>query len=210
CRRPRQLKWSVAVRVTWGRPPGLPKPGRPGGLPPHPSGNRPPAWAFGPRREALMAKNKATIPWRRGGATFTHNPYSPGHRWLFDGGVEVPASSSPQVVPVPMSVPAAVDPEEAFVAALASCHMLWFLSIAAKRGVVIEEYRDEAVGELTKDEAGKWAMTVVTLRPAVTVGGERRPSRAEIEAMHREAHEQCFIANSVRTDVRCEPAGLPE
>ena len=156
-----------------------------------------------------MAKNQATIEWQRGGATFIDNRYSRGHRWLFDGGVEVPASSSPHVVPVPMSVPAAVDPEEAFVAALASCHMLWFLNIAAKRGFVIEQYRDEAVGELAKDDAGMLAMTTVTLHPAITVGGERRPSRAEIEAMHCEAHEQCFIANSVRTDVRCEPVGLP-
>ncbi len=155
-----------------------------------------------------MAKNLATIHWRRDGAKFTDNRYSRRHRWLFDGGVEVAASSSPHVVPVPMSVSAAVDPEEAFVAALASCHMLTFLYIAAKRGFVIDEYRDEAVGDLAKNESGKLAMTVVALHPAVTFEGERQPSRAEIEAMHHEAHEQCFIANSVRTEIRCEPVGL--
>ncbi len=157
-----------------------------------------------------MGKNMATILWQRDGATFTDNRYSRGHRWLFDGGVEVPASSSPHVVPLPMSVEAAVDSEEAFVAALSSCHMLSFLFIAAKRGFVIDEYRDEAVGELAKNEAGRVAMTVVTLRPAIAVGGKRQPSRAEVEAMHHEAHEQCFIANSVRTDVRCEPVGMPD
>src|SRR5262249_57910543 len=129
-----------------------------------------------------MATYQATVVWQRAGAAFTDNRYSRGHRWLFDGGVEVPASSSPHVVRVPMSVEAAVDPEEAFVAALASCHMLTFLSIAAKRGFVIEAYRDEAVGDLTRDESGRWAVTVVTLHPAIQVAGERRPSRAEVEA----------------------------
>jgi organic hydroperoxide reductase OsmC/OhrA len=152
-----------------------------------------------------MAKNIATIQWQRDGAAFTDSRYSRGHRWQFDGGVEVPASSSPHVVPLPMSVEAAVDPEEAFVAALSSCHMLAFLFIAAKRGFVVDEYRDEAVGELAKNESGKLAMTIVTLHPAIAVGGERQPSHAEVEAMHHEAHEQCFIANSVRTDVSCEP-----
>jgi len=106
-------------------------------------------------------------------------------------------------------VAAAVDPEEAFVAALASCHMLWFLSIAAKRGFLIDSYRDAAVGEMAKNSAGKLAMTEVRLRPAIVFGGERRPSRAEVEEMHHEAHEQCFIASSVKTDVRCEPVDLP-
>lgn len=155
-----------------------------------------------------MENYTATVLWQRDGATFTDSRYSRGHRWLFDGGMEVPASSSPHVVPLPMSVAAAVDPEEALVAALSSCHMLSFLFIAAKRGFVIDEYRDDAVGELARNEAGKLAMTVVTLRPAIAVGGERQPSSAEVEAMHNEAHEQCFIANSVRTAVRCEPSGM--
>ena len=157
-----------------------------------------------------MAVNRATIVWQRDGATFTNNRYSRAHNWLFDGGVEVPASSSPHIVPLPMSVESAVDPEEAFVAALASCHMLSFLFIAAKRGFVIDEYRDEAAGDLDKNEAGKMAMTLVTLRPAIVFGGERQALRADIEAMHHEAHELCFIANSVRTEVRCEPVGMPD
>jgi organic hydroperoxide reductase OsmC/OhrA len=127
-----------------------------------------------------MGQYTAVVLWERNGAAFTDNRYSRGHRWRFDGGIEVPASSSPLSVPVPLSVAEAVDPEEAFVASLSSCHMLWFLSIAAKRGFLIERYRDEAVGE-------------------------RMPSRGELDAMHHEAHERCFIANSVKTDVRCEP-----
>src|ERR1700752_1483038 len=100
-----------------------------------------------------MAEYKATVAWQRDGAKFTDNRYSRGHRWSFDGGVEVPASSSPHVVPLPLSVEAAVDPEEAFVASLSSCHMLFFLSFAAKRGYVVESYRDEAVGTMAKNEA---------------------------------------------------------
>ena len=154
-----------------------------------------------------MGQYKAVIIWERNGAVFTDNRYSRGHRWQFDGGIEVPASSSPHVVPLPLSVAAAVDPEEAFVAALSSCHMLWFLSIAAKRGFLVESYRDEAVGVMAKNAAGKLAMTQVTLRPGVVFGGEERPQSGEVAAMHHEAHEQCFIASSVKTDVRCEPAG---
>lgn len=152
-----------------------------------------------------MAEYKTVITWNRDGALFTDNRYSRGHRWLFDGGVEVPASSSPQVVPVPLSVAAAVDPEEAFVASLSSCHMLWFLSIAARRGFVVESYQDEAVGVLGKDASGKLAMTRVTLHPDVRFGGDRQPGEQEVMAMHDDAHEQCFVARSVRTEVLCEP-----
>ncbi len=155
-----------------------------------------------------MAEYKSVVIWSRDGATFTDNRYSRGHRWLFDGGVEVPASSSPHVVPLPLSVAAAVDPEEAFVASLSSCHMLSFLYIAAKRGFVVESYRDEAVGVLAKDTAGKLAMTRVTLRPDAEFGGDKRPTADEVIAMHHEAHEQCYIASSVKTDVRCEPVGI--
>ncbi len=154
-----------------------------------------------------MSEHKTEIIWRRDGAAFTDNRYSRGHRWLFDGGVEVPASSSPTVVPLPLSVAAAVDPEEAFVVSLSSCHMLWFLSIAAKRGFVVDSYRDEAVGVMAKDSSGKMAMSRVTLRPEAAFAGEKRPTADELAAMHHEAHEQCFIARSVKTDVRCEPAG---
>ena len=152
-----------------------------------------------------MAEHKALIEWSRGGAAFTDGRYSRGHRWRFDGGVDVPASASPHVVPLPLSVAAAVDPEEAFVASLSSCHMLWFLSLAAKRGFVVESYRDEAAGVLEKDGGGKLAVTRVTLRPDVRFGGDRRPTRGELLALHDAAHEECFLARSVRTDVRCEP-----
>lgn len=152
-----------------------------------------------------MAEYRMAVEWSRNGAVFTDNRYSRGHRWLFDGGVEVPASSSPHVVPVPLSVAAAVDPEEAFVASLSSCHMLWFLSLAAKQGFVVESYRDDAVGEIGKDASGKLAMTRVTLSPAITFGGETLPAKDQVVALHDGAHERCFIANSVTTDVRCEP-----
>ena len=152
-----------------------------------------------------MTEYTSVVIWSRDGAAFLDNRYSRGHRWLFDGGVEVPASASPHVVPLPLSVAAAVDPEEAFVVSLSSCHMLWFLSIAAKRGFLVESYRDEALGTLAKDGDGKLAMTRVTLRPEVRFGGDKRPTADEVSAMHNESHEQCFIARSVKTDVRCEP-----
>jgi organic hydroperoxide reductase OsmC/OhrA len=148
----------------------------------------------------------ATVAWRRDGAAFVDQRYSRAHRWRFDGGIEVPASSSPHVVPLPMSVEAAIDPEEAFVAALASCHLLWFLSLAADAGFVVDAYDDEAIGTMARNAAGRLAMTEVVLRPRVGFAGVRRPTVAEHEALHHRAHAECFIANSVRTDVRCEPA----
>ncbi|SRR5690606_31030326 len=151
-----------------------------------------------------MAEYKAVVAWSRNGATFTDNRYSRGHRWMFDGGIEVPASASPHVVPPPRSVEAAVDPEEAFVASLSSCHMLWFLSIAAKRGYVVESYRDDAVGVMERDASGKLAFSRVTLRPDVRYDGDRKPTQEEELAMHHEAHEECFIARSVKCDVICE------
>jgi organic hydroperoxide reductase OsmC/OhrA len=147
----------------------------------------------------------AAIRWERGDAVFTDNRYSRAHSWRFDGGIEVPASSSPHVVRLPFSVEGAVDPEEAFVAALSSCHMLSFLYVAAKRGFRADRYVDEAVGILSKNAAGKLAMTTVTLHPKVDFSGERCPTRAELDTLHHQAHEDCFIASSVKTDVRCEP-----
>lgn len=154
-----------------------------------------------------MSEYKTIVVWSRDSATFTDNHYSRGHRWLFDGGIEVPASSSPHVVSLPLSVAAAVDPEEAFVASLSSCHMLWFLSMAHKRGFLVDSYRDEAVGVLAKNSSGELAMTHVTLHPEAHFSGERRPSTEEVLTMHHESHQQCFIARSVKTDVRCEPVG---
>src|SRR4029079_4703067 len=124
----------------------------------------------------------ATVNWERGEQAFLDNRYSRGHVWQFDGGVEVIASSSPHVVPLPYSRRDAVDPEEAFVASLSSCHMLWFLSIAAKRGFVVESYRDAAVGVLATNRAGKLAMTRVTLRPEVRFGGDLRPASGDVLA----------------------------
>jgi organic hydroperoxide reductase OsmC/OhrA len=153
-----------------------------------------------------MSQYSAKISWQRGSADFIDNQYSRAHFWNFDGGIEVPASASPHVVPVPMSLEAAVDPEEAFIAALASCHMLWFLSLAAAQRFCVDRYVDDAVGVLGKNAAGKVAMTTVTLKPRVEFCGEQRPTRAAFEALHHKAHEKCFIANSVTTEVRCEPA----
>ena len=147
----------------------------------------------------------AAIRWVRGDAVFTDNRYSRAHIWRFDGGIEVPASSSPHVVRLPFSIEAAVDPEEAFVAALSSCHMLSFLYVAAKRGFRIDRYVDEAIGVLSKNAAGKLAMTSVTLHPEVEFSGDKRPTPADLHEMHHQAHEECYIASSVNTDVRCEP-----
>ena len=157
-----------------------------------------------------MSHYQAIVEWSRGEARFTDNRYSRAHRWRFDGGVELPASASPQVVPLPMSVSAAVDPEEAFVASLSSCHMLFFLSLAAKQGFVVDDYRDEAVGTMARNASGRLAMTRVTLRPRVRFSGEKQPSRAEEDALHHAAHEECFIARSVRTEVTCEPVRPPD
>lgn len=145
------------------------------------------------------------IVWRRAGADFTANRYSRKHVWQFDGGLEVPASSSPHIVPSPMSDATAVDPEEAFVASLASCHMLWFLAIAGKHRFIVDSYVDNAVGILAKNSDGKLAMTIITLRPNVKFSGERQPSQEDIQSLHHRAHEECFIALSVKTEVHCEP-----
>jgi len=147
----------------------------------------------------------ARISWHRGDAVFTDNRYSRGHKWTFDGGVEVPASSSPHSVRLPYSVEAAVDPEEAFVAALSSCHMLTFLYLAAKAGYRVDHYDDEAVGFMEKDAAGKMAVTRVTLRPRMTFSGEKAPTREQLDQLHHQAHEECYIASSVKTTVICEP-----
>jgi organic hydroperoxide reductase OsmC/OhrA len=153
-----------------------------------------------------MSHYTAVIRWERNGANFLDNKYGRRHLWSFDGGATVAGSSSPHVVPEPFSDPRAVDPEEAFVASLSSCHMLWFLSLAAKKGFTVDRYRDAAEGVMAKNAEGKVAMTVVTLKPEATFDG-KAPTRAELDALHHEAHERCFIANSVKTEVRCEPAG---
>jgi organic hydroperoxide reductase OsmC/OhrA len=151
-----------------------------------------------------VSLHSARIEWARGDAPFLDNRYSRRHRWRFDG-AEVTGSSSPSVVAPPMSEPNAVDPEEAFVASLASCHMLWFLSLAARASFRVDRYVDDADGLMEKNAEGRLAITRVTLRPAAQFSGEKRPTREELDRLHHEAHERCFIANSVKSDVRCEP-----
>lgn len=151
-----------------------------------------------------MSNHTMTVLWENQGEPFTDNRYSRAHRWLFDGGVEVIASSSPSVIPAPLSLEAAVDPEEAFIASLSSCHMLWFLAVTAKAGFKVTRYEDQPEGQVARNEQGKLAVTVVTLRPAVTFEGDA-PSAEKLDALHHQAHENCFIAHSVKTDVRCEP-----
>lgn len=146
------------------------------------------------------------IEWKRDDASFSDNRYSRAHRWHFDGGVSVPASSSPHIVPLPLSDAAAVDPEEAFVAALSSCHMLCFLSIAAKKGFVVDRYVDHATGTMRKNSARQIVIDQVTLSPDVQWSGDPQPSTAQVAAMHESAHEQCFIANSVRSNVQIQPS----
>ena len=146
-------------------------------------------------------RHEAQVSWHRDGAAFLDRRYSRAHEWAFDGGARIQASAAPCHVPVPYAVPEAVDPEEAFVASVSSCHMLWFLSIAAKRGFVIDRYVDEAHGVIEANQAGRRAFTRVTLAPKVEFGGGRSATPAELDAMHREAHNECFIANSLRCDV---------
>jgi organic hydroperoxide reductase OsmC/OhrA len=142
------------------------------------------------------------ISWnRKSDEAFLDNRYSRSHTWTFDGGIELAASASPHVVPVPMSNESAVDPEEAFVASLSSCHMLWFLSLAVEKNFVVESYEDNAEGVMGKNEEGKLAMTRVTLSPKINFGGNHTPSRDQVDELHHSAHEKCFLANSVKTKI---------
>jgi len=146
----------------------------------------------------------ATVRWTRNGDVFTDNRYSRGHEWAFDGGIVLRASSSPQVVPR-FSDPSGIDPEEAFVASLSSCHMLTFLFLAAARKFTVDSYVDEAIGTLAKNDRGKFAMTRVLLRPRVIFSGVEQPGAEKLKELHHKAHEGCFIANSVTTTIDCEP-----
>lgn len=148
-----------------------------------------------------MSTHTAAIHWNRNDSRFTDNRYSRAHEWRFDGGAVVPASSSPHVVRIPFSDPAAVDPEEAYVAALSSCHMLWFLGLAARDGFVVDSYLDMALGDMEKDAEGKLAITRVTLRPTVVFSRSKAPDDAVVDALHHEAHASCFLANSVKSDI---------
>jgi organic hydroperoxide reductase OsmC/OhrA len=151
-----------------------------------------------------MSTYTATIRWNRtGDGDFTKGQYSRAHEWAFDGGAVVPASASPHVVPAPWSDAAGVDPEEAFIASLSSCHMLFFLDFARRAGFTIDNYVDEAEGVLEKRADGKMAMTRVTLRPRVAWAGDP-PDETALADLHHRAHEACFIANSVTTEVKVE------
>ncbi len=151
---------------------------------------------------------KATIDWKLSGPDFAKGQYSREHIWIFDGGFTIAASPSPTIVPVPWSNPANVDPEEAFVAAIASCHMLTFLWLASREGFTVVSYVDEAVGVMTKNERGALWVSSVVLSPQVVWNGGRIPTAEEIAALHHRAHEECFIANSVKTDIRVVPASI--
>lgn len=148
-----------------------------------------------------MSEHTATVIWERGDQAFIDNAYSRAHSWNFDGGAIVHASASPDVVPLPMSVPENVDPEEAFVAAIASCHMLFFLSIAAKRRYVVDNYTDAAIGYMSRGDDGRQWLSKVVLEPKASFVGEHVPTLAELEKLHHRAHDLCFIANSVKTEI---------
>lgn len=149
-----------------------------------------------------MSTYTAKISWKNGSPeSFTKNQYTRGHMWSFDGGIEVPASSSPHSVRVPFSVEAAVDPEEALVASASSCHMLTFLWIAATKGFLIDSYEDNAVGEMTKGGDGKQWISKITLDPQIAWSGDKNPTSEEIAEMHHSAHEGCYIANSIKSEV---------
>lgn len=150
-----------------------------------------------------MSEYVATVEWSRGDQPFLDNKYSRAHDWRFDGGAVVRGSSAPGSVPVPMSDPAAVDPEEAVVAAASSCHMLFFLAYAAKAGFVVDRYRDEAVATMGRDDRGKVSITAIALRPAVTWAGAA-PDAAALEDLHHRSHEHCYVANSLRAEVTVE------
>ena len=152
-----------------------------------------------------MTEYTAKIVWERAGQSFLDNRYSRAHHWLFDGGQEVLASSSPHIVPLPWSDAQGIDPEEAFVASLSSCHMLWFLSLAAHQGFQVDRYEDQPQGTMARNAEGRLAMTKVLLNPRVAFSGEHQPGVEQLRTLHDKAHEECFIANSVKSEIRCEP-----
>ena len=156
-----------------------------------------------------MAEHKAAVRWKLvgDGTAFLKGRYSREHTWTFDGGLTVPGSPSPGVIPAPWSNPAGVDPEEAFVAAISSCHMLTFLYVAMREGFVVTSYEDDAVGVLRKNDRGAFWVSAATLNPRIVYGGDRQPTPADVERLHHLAHEQCFIANSVKTEIRVAGVG---
>jgi organic hydroperoxide reductase OsmC/OhrA len=151
-----------------------------------------------------MSEHKASIQWDRGGtggADFLKGRFSRAHNWSFDGGLTIAASASPSVVPAAYCNVAGVDPEEAFVASIASCHMLTYIYLASKQGFQVDGYKDDAVGMLSKTDSGAQWISAVTLHPRIAYGGDRTPTAADEERLHHQAHQQCFITNSVKTAV---------
>ena len=148
-----------------------------------------------------MSQHLATVRWNRNDDDFLGGRYSRAHTWTFDGGLTVHASPSPAVIPEPYSNPAHVDPEEALVASIASCHMLTFLHLASKQGFQIDSYDDAAVGKMTRNDNGVFWISEVTLRPTISYSGDKRPDADAERHLHHSAHEQCFIANSVKTKI---------
>ena len=154
----------------------------------------------------MSHEHKATVAWKRTGPDFVKGKFSREHTWTFDGGVIVPASPSPSVVPAPWSNAANVDPEEAFVASIASCHLLTFLWLASREGFQADSYEDHAFGVMTKNERGVPWVSKVTLRPQIIWSGDKQPTASDLDRLHHAAHEQCFIANSVKTEIVVEGA----
>ena len=148
-----------------------------------------------------MHRHTARVSWTRRDEVFSDHRYSRAHRWTFDGGAEVPASSSPLVVRVPFSDPKGVDPEEALIAALSSCHMLFFLDFASRAGFIVESYVDDAVGTMGKDEEGFEYVAEIELRPVITFSGDKRPTAADLADLHHRSHDVCYIARSVKSKV---------
>jgi organic hydroperoxide reductase OsmC/OhrA len=148
-----------------------------------------------------MSEHRAIIRWKRTSEDFLKGKYSREHTWTFDGGITVQASASPSVVPGPWSNPACVDPEEAFVASVSSCHMLTYVYLACQRGFQVDRYEDEAVGVMSKNEKGVPWVSPITLRPQIAYSGDKLPTSADEQHLHHLAHEQCFIANSIKTEV---------
>jgi organic hydroperoxide reductase OsmC/OhrA len=148
----------------------------------------------------MSEKHDAVVVWRRGEQPFLDRKYSRAHDWQFDG-LTVPASSSPAVVRLPLSKADAIDPEEALVASLSACHMLFFLDFAARAGFRIDEYRDEISATMSKNEAGKTWVSRIVLHPVITFSGDKRPTAEDVAALHHRSHEECFIANSLRSEV---------
>lgn len=153
-----------------------------------------------------MSGHTVVVEWERRESAFVDHRYSRAHRWSFDGGAVVAASASPAIVRAPYSDLAGVDPEEAYVASLSSCHMLWFLDLAARESWVVDRYTDRAEGHLTRREDGRLWLSRVILAPQVRFAGERLPSREAAEHLHHRAHEECFLANAVKTEIELKPS----